>query len=54
MLPSRTTAIIFMLTGAYHPPKPKIKIGGWSKRPSNYIKVNFDACFDADFLKGTT
>ena len=34
--------------------KPKMKKEGWSKPPKDYVKINVDAGFDIDNLKGTT
>ena len=34
-------------------PKASMKRGGWSNPPSGFVKLNVDASFDHDLLRGT-
>ena len=36
-----------------HSPKATSKTGGWSRPPMGFVKLNVDASFDHDLLRGT-
>jgi hypothetical protein len=42
-----------MVIAAYSP-KPKLRRDGWTKSLQIFVKLNVDASFDADVLRGTT
>jgi ribonuclease HI len=55
--PERTARAIEALYSNYfaaNSPKAKAKRGGWVKPISDHVKVNVDASFDEDQLRGTT
>jgi hypothetical protein len=56
-MPKRSAMAISVLLSNYkvaYSSKPKVRMEGWEKPTKDIIKINVDAGFDVDTLKGST